>query len=561
MAEILTQRALVLADIETVFGTLVTPSATTDALLAQEPDFSVDITTIERNFARQSISPLPIAAGRKVASMTFNHEIRSNGSFDGSTPPRVGKLLRGCGLAETAITTNGVTNGRNDFVADSGNGGDDPFTTPTANAGSNALIDECDYHIRVTIGGASTTAAVRVTGGCRPADDQTDSSQEKDAVFTETFCVETVLDQGGITGSSVIDDTTDPESVDYDFTGLGSLTIGDQFRVTVLGIPFLVTVTVATPTGLGDDVEAAVDAHPDFVAANVAGVVTVTFTGNAASTVLTSATTVVSLGASGHTVQVGAFASLTLNDFWTATTRPTGTEYEPVSTSFESLSIFMYFDGLLHKMSGSRGTFTAEGTGGELGIFGFEFQGNYIDVIDAALPAAVFESQIPQQVELAALRIGSLADDTVAPTVGPSGGPVVCDSWNDQINGVTDDLCASAFSFDMGNSLTPRACINEADAFKGVIITSRQATGSLDPEVELVATHDFWGLLAAAAVLSYKVQVGTTRGNIVRFLSDSVQYAGMSYGDREGLRTLEADLRFSASAPNFSDDEIKIAFN
>ena len=101
---------------------------------------------------------------------------------------------------------------------------------------------------------------------------------------------------------------------------------------------------------------------------------------------------------------------------------------------------------------------------------------------------------------------------------------------------------------------------NEADAFKGVISTGREPVGSIDPELELVATHDFWGILSTADVLGWHVKVGTLRGNIVRFDSDSVQYNGLSYADRDGLRVLEVDLRFSGSAPAFEDDEIRISF-
>ena len=108
MAEILFQRALVTAEIEATFGVDPVPVPADDALLASDPDFTVDITVIERNFARQSLSPLPIAAGRKIAQMTFVHEMRGNGTT--GTAPRIGKLLRACAFAETQISaTAGVT--------------------------------------------------------------------------------------------------------------------------------------------------------------------------------------------------------------------------------------------------------------------------------------------------------------------------------------------------------------------------------------------------------------------------------------------------------------------
>lgn len=557
MAEILQQRALVTALAETTFGTENPPSPSTDALLVDEPDFSVDINQVVRSFSRQSLSPLPNAAGRKVGQMTFAHEVRGTGTA-GGTAPRVGRLLRACGYSETEITANGTTtNGRTDVTADAGNGG--PATT-WASGGANALIADASYRVRVTVGGISGTAEMRVTGGRSPDDQQTDASQARNAVFTETFCVENTTELGTITGAVVVDDATDPQNVDYDFTGLGGLTIGDVFEVTVLGIPFTVTVTVATPTGLGDDMVTAVAAHPAFGASNVAGVVTVTFAGDAASVVVTSGSTALTLDASGHTITPTWAGSQVLNDAFTAVTKPIGFEYDPISTGFPSLTIYMYFDGVLHKLTGARGTFTVEGTGGEIALFNFTFQGNFETVTDVALPAATFETQAAVQVELSQLHVNPDVDLAAAPTALTTA-PNDCDTYEDQVNGTVSTLCAASFGLDQANEVNIRECINEADAFNGVVITGREPTGSMDPELELVATHNFWNILATADVLEWRVRVGTARGNIVRFESNSAQYVGLTYAERNGLRTLGVDLKFSGTAPNFSDDELQIAFN
>jgi len=559
MAEILTQRALVLAEIEVTFGVDPIPDPATDAFLVADPDFSVDITEIIRNFARNSLSPLPVAAGRKIASMTFVHEVRSNGSFDGSTPPRLGVLLRACGFAETAITTNGTTNGRTDVTADSGNTG---AVVTFAAGGNNAIIREGDYRLRTTLAGASATAEIRVTGGYFPEDQLVDAAQDEDRITTETFCVELISSVGTISGAATVDDATDPQSVVYDFTGLSGFSVGAVWRVTVMGLRFTVTATGTSATTLGDDVVAAVDAHSDMDAVNAAGVVTVdAFINTLASTVVTTAVTSLTLGASGHSVIPTFATDLDLNDAHTAVTKPTGTEYDPISTGFESVTIHMFFDGILHRMTASRGTFNVEGTGGELANFNFEFTGNFEVVTDAAIPSAIFETQIPVQVELAELVVNQDVDATAPAAQVPAADVFpVCDTYEDQINGSINSLCAASFNFDLANDVVIRECINEADAFKGVIITGREPVGSIDPELELVATHDFWGILSTADVLGWHVKVGTLRGNIVRFDSDSVQYNGLSYADRDGLRVLEVDLRFSGSAPAFEDDEIRISF-
>lgn len=565
MAEILTQRALVLAEIEVTFGVDPVPTPADDALLVDEPDFTVDLTIIERNFARDSLSPLPIAAGRKIATMTFTREVRSNGLT--ATPNRVGKLLRGCGLAETQILVNGTAvNGRADVTADSGNTG---ATITWAAQGTEALIQDASYRIRTVISGITAVAAVRVTGGVKNptdaalSDEIVDATQEADAIPTETFGFEKVSYSGPAAETIVVDDATDPLAVTYDLTALTGLVAGDTFRVTIAGLPFFITLgATATPTGLGDDIVTAITAHPDIAPVNAIGVVTMTLSGRLGGVVLTSATTVLPLGVSGLSIVPTWAATLDLNDAHTAITKPVGHEYSPISTAFESVTIYMYFDGILHRLTASRGTFSVEGTGGELATFSFEFTGNFNTVTDAALPSATFETQIPVQVELAQLIVNPFIDETLGtPPTSLTGDNFDFDGWEDIVNGQVDVLCAGSFSFDMANVITPRACINEADAFKGVIITGRAPVGTIDPELELVATHDFWNILATADVLSWQIRIGTTRGNVVRFESDAVQYSGLSYEDRDGIRTLAVDLRFSGTAPNFSNDEILIAFN
>ena len=556
MAEILTQRALLLAEIEATLGVDPVPSPTTAAYQVAEPDFSADITVIERNFARQSLSPLPVATGRKLASITFQHEVRSNGSFDGSTAPRLGKLLRACGMAESAVTANGTTNGRTTAAADSGNGGP---TTTWAFGGANAILRPVTYRARVVVAGVSGVAAVRVTGGANDEDVYSHSSQEADAILTETFCVETVLEQGTHAGAPTVDDSTDPTSIDYDFSGLTGLTTGDQFRVTVLGIPFLVTLAgAATASQLGTEVAAAIDAHPLFAAASVSGDVTVTFETSPASevtpTVVTSGVTAVALGASGHTAVPTWTGSLVLNDAFTFVTKPTGFEYRPVSTGFESITLYLYYDGVLHRLTAARGTFTVEAPGGNLANFTFTFTGNYEAVTDAAIPSATFETTIPGQVELAEVQVNPRIDQSAAAE------GAVCDTWEDQVNGIFANLCAGSFNIDLANNIVPRQCINEADSYQGSIITGRAPSGSFDPELELVADHDFWNLLATADVLSWEARVGTVRGNVVRFEAPGAQYSGLSYSDRDGLRVLNVDLRFSASAPTYADDELTVRF-
>ena len=107
MAILLTRRAVVLAAVETTFNTAATLDAATDAILVAEPDYVVDVTVLERDFTRDTLSPEAHITGRKLARMRFRGELRGNGEQDSglvADAPIVARLLRGCGYELTGFT-------------------------------------------------------------------------------------------------------------------------------------------------------------------------------------------------------------------------------------------------------------------------------------------------------------------------------------------------------------------------------------------------------------------------------------------------------------------------
>lgn len=61
-------------------------------------------------------------------------------------------------------------------------------------------------------------------------------------------------------------------------------------------------------------------------------------------------------------------------------------EYLPISTGFESLTIYMNLDGVLHKGLGARGTVTFSLKNNDRPLANFNFTGLFVPVADAALP-------------------------------------------------------------------------------------------------------------------------------------------------------------------------------
>ena len=71
----------------------------------------------------------------------------------------------------------------------------------------------------------------------------------------------------------------------------------------------------------------------------------------------------------------------------------TSVTYAPVSASFGSCTIYYNIDGVRHKVTGARGTFTINGAVGEIPTIDFTFTGIYNAPTDTALPSATYADQ------------------------------------------------------------------------------------------------------------------------------------------------------------------------
>ena len=236
------------------------------------------------------------------------------------------------------------------------------------------------------------------------------------------------------------------------------------------------------------------------------------------------------LGTANATVAPTWTGSLVVGDAWTVLVLPTGVSLVPRSTAFETGTLYSYFDGLLHRMIHAMGTFSLQAEAGAFPTMNFEFSGNYVATTDTVLPTSpVFEQTLPQQVELAALTLNR-----------------------------NDQLLAGGFTVDVQNTVSPRLSVNHADGYNGFRLTARNPVGTISPEATLEASHPFWADMAAAAQRAFFARLGTTRGNSVAVFGPRSQIAGVSYGDRDGLRTYDVNLALKRGIAG--DDELRFHF-
>ena len=205
--------------------------------------------------------------------------------------------------------------------------------------------------------------------------------------------------------------------------------------------------------------------------------------------------------------------------------------YSPISTNFPSATIYVYYDGLVHKIVGCRGRSMAMSMeAGGFGKISWAIRGLYQAPTDVSMPTPQFKSnQKPPIVKSMSFQVG------------------------------TDSLTIQAVNLTWENAMADRRHVNASDIIDVINITGRTVTGSINPEMTLVATHDFFGIWQNATTKALSGTLGSTNGNIVTLSAPSAQYQGLRYGDRDGIRILDIDLRLSASSSS-GDDELNLKF-
>jgi hypothetical protein len=509
-----TSLSVMLGKIEVTRGVDPNPTAAADAFLVGDFDIQLDPTPLERNVFRTSFSPVPTGVGRKVVNVTFSHEIKSSGDV-GTTRPKLGTLLRACGMKERLITAGaanqietpskfGVVNGPIPTFAKT--------TAPTSRYGS--------YMIEVVTGGISATAAVRVSRWASGEEDATVLPNARMAARVNKSSA-TTLTLGGTAAAPT-------------FTVAGTPATGDTLYAVVGGVVFVYSATTGqTADQVATALAALIDADARLTASAALGVITVGFESGAASVVLTSGSTAIELGASGAEVTMTWAGSLVVGQKWIVPLYEAGYMYRPTSknSEVETITIYGFKDGVLHMVTACMGTVTFTGEAGNIAVANFEFQGNYLDPLEEPTPLdALFEETIPPQVELAQM---SIAGD--------------------------NDFCAQSFTFALANQINLKECINAGNGYDGAQITDREPTAQLNPEATYEAYTGMWNNFSKSEQFPLHLRVGSLAGNIVRFYAERANFTGLTYGDRNNVVTLEANMQLNGLS-SAGDDELRIAF-
>lgn len=203
--------------------------------------------------------------------------------------------------------------------------------------------------------------------------------------------------------------------------------------------------------------------------------------------------------------------------------------YVPASNGLPSLTLGLYSDGVIKTLAGARGTVKFSGSVGEQLFAEFDFLGAYVDPADGAVIFPEFPSHLPPRLTGANFTVAGFA-----PTL-------------------------KTFEIDMGIKLAPREDMNAESGYKSFRIADRDARGKFDPEMELIATHDWYGRWKDGTAGALNIgAIGASQYNKVQITAPKLAYTKVNEGDREGLELANTDFQL---AMNTGDDEIAIKFS
>lgn len=208
----------------------------------------------------------------------------------------------------------------------------------------------------------------------------------------------------------------------------------------------------------------------------------------------------------------------------------TSVTYAPVSASFGSCTIYYNIDGVLHKVTGARGTFTINGAVGEIPTIDFTFTGIYNTPTDTALPSVTYGDQATPVV----FKNGNTTGFELLSYAG----------------------CLQSVSFDIGNSLVYRELVG---CSKQVLLTDRASTGSVTLEAVTMATKNYFtAALTDGSLGNLLFQHGQTAGNIVDFVSTRVDIGDVSYSDQDGIHML--NIPYTCVPSTAGNDEFSLVY-
>ncbi|SDH40814.1 MULTISPECIES: phage tail tube protein [unclassified Duganella] len=216
----------------------------------------------------------------------------------------------------------------------------------------------------------------------------------------------------------------------------------------------------------------------------------------------------------------------------------TRVDYTPISTGYESLTIYYFDDGVLHKLVGARGTASVKMSVGEKPTLTFKFVGKDGGDVVQALPTTDLEEWRIPQVVMDAVS----GDLTFGATHTATGVPALTGGVPYPSEGLTLDFgIATPFNALLGGETVP--------------ITERKVTGAIKLDLTAAQEIAFLNGVKATELTTIGLQHGTVQGDKTLVFLPSVQRVEPTKEEKNGMRMLGYKLNVN---PKNGNDEVRL---
>ncbi|MDF3024804.1 MAG: hypothetical protein K0R10_2165 [Alphaproteobacteria bacterium] len=207
-------------------------------------------------------------------------------------------------------------------------------------------------------------------------------------------------------------------------------------------------------------------------------------------------------------------------------TASTDVKYAPVTNNPKTATLYYYLDGVLHKMTNSRGNVAFELNAKSIPVMRFKFTGLYTAATDTPLPTGADYTGFKAPLAVNKVNTPSMT-----------------------LHGVSAAM--QSLSIDMGNQIVYRNLIGS----ESVIMTDRKPNGQTSIEMVPVASYAWHEAVRLGTLDAFSVVHGVSAGSIVQIDAPKVQLTNPQYADSDGIAMINLGLDLQ---PDTGNDEIII---
>ena len=207
----------------------------------------------------------------------------------------------------------------------------------------------------------------------------------------------------------------------------------------------------------------------------------------------------------------------------------TSVTYAPVTTPSDSVTLFVNYDGIRHKVTGARGTFSLNCEVNNIPRISFSLTGIFNAPTDTALPTVTVSNQATPLI----FKNGSTSNFAIF------GFAAALQSWN----------------LDFNNEVIYRELVGGT---KEVLITDRRPSGTAVIESPALSAHNFFTDYTGTSTGTNTWLHGTVAGNKITVSCPQTDLGQPTYEDSDGITMLS--LPFMATPTASANNEFSLVY-